>query len=116
MLDLVVVLIGAEGPTVRNRTVAYFLHYRGARFRAAVERSKVMSKNQHGDWKRHPVRLDVRTASCNDLQSSAARPDFIARFRPAFGETVGIHEPAIGETQPELTETNLHSSDLAHIP
>ena len=55
-------------------------------------------------------------ARCNDLQSSATRPDFIARFRPAFGETVGVHEPAIGEIQPELTETNLHSSDLAHIP
>jgi hypothetical protein len=33
--------IGPEGPTVRNRTVEYFLHYLGAGSRAAVERSKV---------------------------------------------------------------------------
>jgi hypothetical protein len=59
---------------------------------------------------------DITDLICNDLQSSATRPDFIARFRPAFGETVGVHEPAIGETQPGLTETNLQSSDLAHIP
>jgi hypothetical protein len=43
--------IGLEGPTVRNRTVAYFLHYPGAGFRAAVEHSKVRSRNQHDDWK-----------------------------------------------------------------
>jgi hypothetical protein len=39
---------------VRNRTVAYFPHYRGAVFRAAAERSKARSRNKHGDWKRLP--------------------------------------------------------------
>jgi hypothetical protein len=33
--------IGPEGPTVRDRTVAYFLHYRGAGPQAAVECLKV---------------------------------------------------------------------------
>src|SRR3954453_3822789 len=32
---------GPEGPTVRDRTVAYFPHYRGAGSRAAAERSDV---------------------------------------------------------------------------
>src|SRR3954470_774448 len=49
---------GAEGPTVRDRTVAYFLHYRGACSQAAAERSKVRFRNQHDDCKRLPVRLD----------------------------------------------------------
>ena len=48
--------------------------------------------------------------TCNDLQSSAARPDFIARFRPAFGETIGVAKPELSETQPALRETNPHSS------
>ena len=42
---------------MRNRTVAYFLHYPGTGSRTAVERSKVRFRNQHGDWKRLLVRL-----------------------------------------------------------
>ena len=53
---------------------------------------------------------------CSDLQSSAARPDFIARFRPAFGETVEGHKPEISETRTGIFETDLQSSPLAHIP
>jgi hypothetical protein len=54
--------------------------------------------------------------TCNDLQSSAAGPDFIGQFRPEFDETVKGHEPTISETQPAFHETDLQSSDLAHIP
>jgi hypothetical protein len=71
---------GPEGPTVRNRTVAYFLHYPGAGFRAAVEHSKVRSRNQHGDWKRIPVRLDVCTAGC----SRTGKPRRLRHWRLYF--------------------------------
>ena len=68
-------LIGPEGPTVRNRTVAYFLHYLGADSQAAGERSKVRSRNQHSDWKRLLVGLDMRTAGCSGTrQATAASP------------------------------------------
>jgi hypothetical protein len=56
------------------------------------------------------------TRRCSDLKSSAARPDFIARFRPAFGETVEGHKPEISETRTGIFETDLQSSPLAHIP
>jgi len=71
---------GAEGPTVWNRTVAYFPHYAGAGSRAAVERSKVRSRNRHSDWKRLPVRLDVRTASCFGTRQATAAPPTASVF------------------------------------
>jgi hypothetical protein len=37
---------------------------------------------------------------CNGLQSSAARPDFIARIRPTLSETGAVVEPEFSETQP----------------
>jgi hypothetical protein len=54
--------------------------------------------------------------SCNDLQSSAARPDFIGQIRPTFDETVEGHKPAISETRTGLFETDPQSSPPAHIP
>jgi hypothetical protein len=48
--------------------------------------------------------------NCNDLQSSATRPDFIAQFRPGFGETIAARQPALAETQPALRETDPQSS------
>jgi hypothetical protein len=53
---------------------------------------------------------------CSGLQSSAARPDFIAQIRPTFDETVEGRKPEISETQTGLFETDLQSSPLAHIP
>jgi hypothetical protein len=47
---------------------------------------------------------------CNDLQSSAARPDFIGQFQPSFVEIVGGVKSTLCEIQPGLFETNLHSS------
>jgi len=47
---------------------------------------------------------------CNDLQSSAARPDFIGWNLSTFGEIIGGSEPELSETQPGLTETNPQSS------
>ena len=54
--------------------------------------------------------------NCNDLQSSAARPDFIGQIRPTFDETVERHKPEISETQPGLFETDPQSSPLTYIP
>jgi hypothetical protein len=51
---------------------------------------------------RHLERGKLLAVSCNDLQSSAAWPDFIAQFRPTFSET-----------QPALRETDLQSSGSA---
>ena len=52
---------GSEGPTVRNRTVAYFLHYPdpdpGAGSSSGSGTLKGQVQNQHGDWKRLLVRF-----------------------------------------------------------
>jgi hypothetical protein len=64
---------------------------------------------------RRPKRAE-KHAKCNDLQSSAARPDFIGQIRPTFDETVDGHKPEISETQTGLFETDLQSSPLTHIP
>jgi len=58
-----------------------------------------------------PVRLNasISNSSCSDLQSSAIRPDFIAQFRPGFGETIAARQPTLAETQPALRETDPQS-------
>ena len=66
--------VGPEGPTMRNRTVEYFLHYPGIGSQAATERSRIRFRNQHGDWKRLPVRLDVGTAECPEIRPATAAP------------------------------------------
>ena len=71
---------GPEGPTVRNRTLAYFPHYSGDGSRAAVERSKVWFSNQHGDWKRLPVRLNVSIAVCCRTRQATAAPPLASVF------------------------------------
>jgi len=53
------------------------------------------------------------SSTCNGLQSSAARPDFIARIRSTFSETGAVVEPEFSETQPALCETDLQSSGSA---
>jgi len=73
----------------------------------------VAPDRQTAHWRSRSLRTLL---SCNDLQSSAARPDFIGRNLSTFGEIIGGVEPELSETQPELTETNPQSSAWDRIP
>jgi hypothetical protein len=64
---------GPEGPTMRDRTVAYFPQYCGASFQAAAKRSEVRSR--HGDWKRLPSgTMRARRRLSRNSQAMAAPP------------------------------------------
>ena len=72
---------GPEGPTMRDRTVAYFPQYRGASFQAAAKRSEVRSR--HGDWKQLPSgTMRARRRLSRNSQAMAAPP--LASVFPAL--------------------------------
>jgi hypothetical protein len=46
--------------------------------------------------------VSIGAITCSNLHLSAARPDFIGRFRPTFGEIIAHGKPELHETEPTL--------------
>jgi transposase len=65
---------GPEGPTVRNRTVAYFPQCCGAGFQTAAECSDVRSRHKHSDWKRLPSGMMRAVAEYSGIRPTTAAP------------------------------------------